>query len=147
MQLAVLNEVEKGLKNTDNSTSITTSTLGLKDPQLSDLLTKLTEKELNYERLKKTTGEANPIMTSLRGEINKLKPGILDNIGRQRSNLEASKLNLHSTNNTLSSMLQTIPKKEQELIEIRREHEIKSKIYDFLLQKKEATELVLQSTY
>ena len=144
VQLAVLNEVEKYLKNTDNSASMTTSTLGLKDPVLTELLNKLTEKELNYERLKKTTGELNPIMTSLRGEINKLEPAILDNIRSQRSSLEASKLNLHSSNNTLSSLLQTIPQKEQELIEIRREHDIKSKIYDFLLQKKEATELVLQ---
>ena len=144
VQLAVLGEVEKHLKSAENSTNMTTSTLGLKDPILTDLLNKLTEKELNYERLKKTTGELNPIMTSLRGEINKLKPAILDNIRSQRTSLEASKLNLHSSNNTLSSMLQTIPQKEQELIEIRREHEIKSKIYDFLLQKKEATELVLQ---
>jgi capsular exopolysaccharide synthesis family protein len=147
MQLAVLDEVEKHLKSTDNSTSITTSTLGLKDPVLTDLLTKLTDKELNYERLKKTTGEANPIMTALKSEINKLKPNVLENIRSQRSSLEASKLNLHSSNNTLSSMLQTIPKKEQELIEINREHDIKSKIHDFLLQKQEATELVLQSTY
>jgi capsular exopolysaccharide synthesis family protein len=33
------------------------------------------------------------------------------------------------------------------LIEIRREHDIKGKIYEFLLQKQNATELVLQSTY
>ncbi len=144
VQLAVLNEVEKHLKSAENTTSMTTSTLGLKDPTLTDLLNKLTEKELNYERLKKTTGELNPIMTSLKSEINKLKPAVLDNIMSQRSSLEASKLNLHSSNNTLSSMLQTIPQKEQELIEIRREHDMKSKIYDFLLQKKEATELVLQ---
>jgi len=147
MQLAVLAEVEKHLKNADNSTSITTSTLGLNDPILTDLLNKLSEKELNYERLKKTTGEANPIMTSIKSEINKLKPSILENIRSQRSSLEASKLNLHSTNNTLSTMLLSIPQKEKELIEIRREQDIKGKIYEFLLQKQNATELVLQSTY
>ena len=144
VQLAVLGEVEKHLKSAENTTNMTTSTLGLKDPTLTELLNKLTEKELEYERKKKTTGESHPIMTSIKSEINKLKPAVLDNIRSQRTSLEASKLNMHSSNNTLSSMLQTIPQKEQELIEIRREHDIKSKIYDFLLQKKEATELVLQ---
>jgi capsular exopolysaccharide synthesis family protein len=147
MQLAVLTEVEKHLSSADDFTSITTSTLGLKDARLTELLNKLTEKELTYERLKKTTGEANPIMTSLKGEINQLKPDILENIKSQRSSLEASKLNLHSSNNQLSSMLQTIPQKEQELLEITREHDIKNKIYEYLLQKQNATELVLQQTY
>jgi capsular exopolysaccharide synthesis family protein len=146
MQLSVLNEVEKHLLSKDNNASISTSTLGLKDPVLTELLNKLTEKELAYEKLKKTTGEANPIMTALDGEIKKLKPSVFENIRTQRSSLEASKLNLHSNNNTLSTMLQTIPQKERELIEINREQTIKNGIYSFLLQKKEATELSVKST-
>ena len=147
MQIAVLNEVEKHLRSSDNTSSITTSTLGLKDSRLNELLNKLTEKELSYERLKKTTGEANPIMTSIKSEINQLKPDILANIQSQRASLDASKLNLHSSNNTLSSMLQTIPQKEKELLEITREHDVKNKIYEYLLTKQNATELVLQQTY
>ena len=48
MQLAVLDEVEKHLKNSSSGTSssITTSTLGLKDQRLTDLLNQLTEKVL-----------------------------------------------------------------------------------------------------
>lgn len=146
-QLAVLSEVEKQLQSKNgNTASITASTLGLKDPGLTDLLNKLTEKELSYERLLKTTGENNPVLTSVKSEINRLKPSVLENIKSQRQSLEASKLNLHSTNNTLSSMLQTIPQKEKELIEITREHSIKNGIYSFLLQKKEETELSYRST-
>jgi tyrosine-protein kinase Etk/Wzc len=145
-QLAVLNELEKHLKNSDNNVSITASTLGLKDPILTDLLNKLSNKELDYERLKKTTGEANPIMTALKSEINKLKPSILENIRGQRSSLEASKLNLHASNNSISGMIRNIPQKERDLLGITREHEIKNKIYDFLIQQQNATEIVLQST-
>ncbi len=145
MQLSVLDEVEKHLKSDGNAT-VNISTLGLKDPTLTDLLSKLTEKELSYERLKKTTGENNPLLTSLKSEINKLIPSILENIKGQRSSLEASKLNLHSTNNTLASMLQAIPQKEKDIIEINREHAIKSNIYSFLLNKKEATELAFKAS-
>jgi capsular exopolysaccharide synthesis family protein len=141
MQLSILNQVEKYVQSKDNGASITPSTLGLKDPVLSDLVNKLNEKELFYEKQKKTTGENNPVLTSIKSEINKLRPSILDNIQSQRSSLQASKLNLNSTSNTFASMLQTIPQKERELIEISREQTIKNGIFSFLLQRKEATEL------
>jgi capsular exopolysaccharide synthesis family protein len=146
MQLSVLDQVEKYINSNDNNTSISASTLGLKDPALTDILNKITEKELNYERLKKTTGENNPMLLSLKGEINKLKPSVLENIRNQRSSLQASKLNLASATNTYSSMLQTIPQKEKDLIEISREQNIKSSIYSFLLQQKEATALSIINT-
>lgn len=141
MQMAVLNEVENYVQSKGNGANLSPSTLGIKDPTLSALLNSINEKELLYEKLRKTTGEANPLLTSLRGEIDKMKPGILENIGNQRRSLNASKLNLHANNNQLASMLQTIPQKEKELIEISREQAIKNNIYAFLLQKKEAIEL------
>ena len=144
-QLAVLDDVEKSLQSKESGASIAPSTLGLKDPLLTDLLNKLTEKELSYEKLKKTTGENNPVLTSIKSEINKLKPSVLENLRNQRSNLAASKLNLHSANNTYSSMLQSIPKKEKDLIEIKRQQTIKSNIYAFLLERREASALAMMS--
>lgn len=144
MQMAVLDEVDRYIQTKDKNAQLNPSTLGLKDPVLTDYLNKLTEKELSYEKLKKTTGENNPILTSIKGEIEKLKPAIVENIKNQRSTLEASKLNLHATNNTFSTMLQTIPQKERELIEINRDQTIKSGIYQYLLQKRDAVELAIQ---
>jgi capsular exopolysaccharide synthesis family protein len=139
IQLAVLNQVEKYITSKENSSSISASTLGLKDPVLTEILNKISAKELDYEKLKKTTGENNPMLLSLKGEINKLKPTVLENIQNQRQSLNASKLNLNVSNNTYSTMLQKIPEKERDLIEISREQNIKSNIYSFLLQKKEAS--------
>ncbi|MBL7738951.1 MAG: polysaccharide biosynthesis tyrosine autokinase [Chitinophagaceae bacterium] len=146
IQLSVLDEVEKSILSKDTHTPISPTTLGLKDPVLTDLIYKLNEKELAHEKLTKTTGENNPIVTSLKGEISKLKPGVLENIRNQRSSLNASKLNLAASNNTYATMLQKIPKKERDLIDINRQQVIKSGIYSFLLQKREEGELSVQST-
>src|SRR5690606_38427400 len=100
MQLTALNEVEKYVKNKEGEGGIVPSTLGLKDQILPDLLNKLQTKELEYEKLKKTTAENNPILVSIKNQIEKLKPGLLENIQNQRASLEASKLNLHSTTNS-----------------------------------------------
>jgi tyrosine-protein kinase Etk/Wzc len=143
IQLSILDEVDKYLRSADNAGNV--SLAGLSDPVLSDLLTKLTDKKLNYERLKKTTGENNPMITSAKGEVDKLMLSISENVKNQRASLDASKLNLHAATNTYSSMLSTIPKKEQDLIQINRDQISKTSIYSFLLQKKAAIELSIQS--
>jgi len=145
MQLSVLDQVEKYVKSKDNAGGISPSTLGLKDPQLPVLLNKLYETELSYEKLKKTTAENNPILISIRDQINKIKPSLLENIQSQRASLQASKLNLNSTNNMYSSVLQSIPQKERELIDISRQQHIKSNLYSFLEEKLAESELAQAS--
>ena len=145
LQLSALNEVEKYVKSKESTGGIVPSTIGLKDQMLPELLNKLYNHELDYERLRKTTAENNPILTSIKDQINKIKPGLLENIQNQRASLEASKLNLHSTNNGFSTVLQSIPQKERELIDISRQQEIKSNLYGFLLQKMEESDLSLRS--
>jgi tyrosine-protein kinase Etk/Wzc len=141
MKLAVLDQVENYVKQKDNGAGIVPSTLGVTDPVLSNLLSKLSELELEYEKKKGTTAENNPLISSVGDQINKIKPGILENIQSQRRGLQASKTNLASTNTSYTSVLQTIPKKERDLIEISRQQSTMQSIYGYLLQKKEETAL------
>lgn len=141
MQLAVLNQVERYVNSKELTGSIVPSTLGVDNPVLTQLLERLYTAELEHERLKKTTAENNPMMLSLEDQIEKIKPNILENIRNQRSSLAASKNNIQSTNNAYASMLQSIPTKEKELLEISRDQSIKSAIYSFLLQKREEAAL------
>ncbi|MGH2645921.1 MAG: GumC family protein, partial [Ginsengibacter sp.] len=146
MQLSVLNQVQKFVTNKDNSSAIVPSTLGVSDPLLSSLLDKLYNSELEYERLKKTVGENNPTLVAVTDQINKIKPNILQNIQSQQQSLNAAKQNLYSTNGSYNSILQSVPQKERQLLDISREQETKRGIYAFLLQKKEESELSYAST-
>lgn len=142
LQLSVLDQIEGFVKTKDNSGNVP-STIGISDPMLPQLLGKLYDDQLQYEKLKRTNGENNPAVLSIKDEIEKIKPSIMENIHSQQENLKASKDNLSSTNNKYSSMLETIPEKERDLVEISREHNIKSNSYNFLLQKQEETSLSL----
>ncbi|HZF63663.1 MAG TPA: polysaccharide biosynthesis tyrosine autokinase, partial [Chitinophagaceae bacterium] len=137
MKIAVLDKVEKFIETGDKSGSIIPSTLGISDPVLSQLLEKLYNYELEYEKLKNTVAENNPILLTVKDQIKKIRPNIVQNIQSQRASLMAGKGNLSSTNGGYNSMLQAIPRKERELLEISREQSIKSNIYAFLLQKRE----------
>jgi tyrosine-protein kinase Etk/Wzc len=145
-QLAVLKEIEKYVSSKDNKVGIVPSTLGVNDAGLSQLLQKLYDSEINYERLKKTIGENNPMVTSLSNEIERVRPAILENIHIQQVGLQASLDNLNATNSTYSTQLQGVPEKERGLLEITRQEAILNNVYSFLLQKREETALSYAST-
>jgi tyrosine-protein kinase Etk/Wzc len=146
MQLAVLNQVQKFVNSGKSIGGIVPSTLGLSDPVLEQLLSKLSTSELEYEKLKNTTGENNPVLISLSNELKQLRPNILESIRIQKINLIASNHQLNETNKKYSEILQTIPEKERKLLEISRQRTIINNVYDFLLQKKEETALSYAST-
>ncbi|HWK03596.1 MAG TPA: polysaccharide biosynthesis tyrosine autokinase [Puia sp.] len=145
VQLAVMEQVEKYLRSKNNQPGIVPATFGINDPVLAELLDKLSNLEIKYDGLRKTTAENNPLVISLRNQIEALKPNILENVRNQRANLEAGKQNLVSTSNQYASALKGLPLKERKLISISRQQTVKNGIYSFLLQKKEETALSYNS--
>ncbi|HCY90621.1 MAG TPA: capsular biosynthesis protein [Chitinophagaceae bacterium] len=145
MQLAAINQAERTLTMGGGTASLP-STLGSSDPSLASMMNNLNTAEIEYEKLRKTVAENNPMLVSLRDQINKLRPTILENIQNQKQSLEASKTTIANTNSKYNSMLSRIPVKERELVDMSRDLNIKNGIYQFLLQKKEESELSYAST-
>jgi tyrosine-protein kinase Etk/Wzc len=147
MQLAILDQVDQAVSNGNGgSLGINPTSIGITDPGLTQLISDLNSKELEYERLKKTVAENNPMLISIRDQINKIRPDIKNNLVTQRKNLEISQNNFMRTNSAYNSMLSTIPQKERDILEISRDQNVKNSIYSFLLQKKEESELSYAST-
>ncbi|MFD2245097.1 GumC family protein [Pontibacter ruber] len=141
LQLAVLDKVEKYVISKNKTSGIVPSTLGINDPVLSQLLQKLYNSEIEYQKLKLTTAANNPLLITLTEEIENIRPSILENIRNQRATLQASRSNLISTNNQYRAVLNSIPQQERDLMEISRQQTIKNNAYSFLLQKREETVL------
>ncbi len=146
MQLAVLNEVEKYADSKHHNAGIIPSTLGIDNPVLSNLLQRLYDLEINYQRLKMTATENNPTLVSLSNDIEKTRGDILENARVQRISLSAGSSNLNSRINAYSSQLKNIPDKERELVAISRQLSVLTNTYNFLLQKKEEATLSYEST-
>jgi Mrp family chromosome partitioning ATPase len=145
LQLSVLGDVESYVGGKGNNPGTVPSLLGINDPTLVQLLTKLYEAEMQYAKLKRISGEKSDILEQTRYEISSLKPALLENIRNIRSNLITSRNNLQADLGKLDKMLQQVPAKEKALLQISREQAIKNSIYSFLLQKREETALSYSS--
>src|ERR1022692_20941 len=145
VQLSVLDQIEKYVLSKNEKPGLVPTTFGITDPLLSQLLEKLYDAEIQYEKLRKTTAEDNPILLSVKNEITKINPSILENINNQRNSIEAARNKLAGTSSRYNALLNRLPEKEKELVEISRQQNTKNKIYSFLLQKKEEANLTFNS--
>jgi len=83
-QLSILDQVEQYVAAKGGTGNLVPATLGISDPILSQSLEKLYTAELQYDKLKKSTGENNPLTASAANEIEKIRPNILETIKSQR---------------------------------------------------------------
>ncbi len=144
-QLSVLNQVENSISSSGSAGAIVPSTLGVNDPMLSQMLDRLYQTELEYEKLKKTNGEGSPKMIALRDQIAKIRPDIMANVKNQKKGLLATRSNISTTTGRYNSMLRSMPQKEKQLLELTRDESTLNGIYQFLLQKKEESILSFSS--
>ena len=145
MQLAALDEMERYAKSNENKGDVVPATLGISDPVLTDLMQKMYNAKVEYEKMMKTTAENNPFATEVAKEIEQIRPLVLEKLKAYRINLEAGKKDLTAISGSYNSMLRTIPKKERQLMNISREQGIKNSIYNYLLEKREQTALASSS--
>lgn len=145
MQVAVMDQLEKSASSPGNIGMIP-STLGVNDPALTQQMNNLSALQMQYDKLKTTVAENNPLLLSLTEQISQIKPTILSNIQSQRQSLEKNRNSLYASGGIYNNVLSSIPQKERQLVEISRDQNIKNSIYTFLLQKREESELSYAST-
>jgi len=144
IQLDVLYQIEQYVLS--NTSSAAPATLGLSDPTLVSLIASLTEVEAERIKSLSTAQPASLKIKALDDQITTLKGKLIDNIHVLRRSLETTQRNLYAESRRMESIINSIPQKERELIDITRQQEVINQLYIFLLSKREETAISYAAT-
>jgi len=135
IQLEVLDGIEK-YANTPGSTNVP-STLGIQDNTLGSLIQKLSDLQIERDRMLAVMPETNPKLEPINGQIVATRASILQNVRSIKSSLLAQRRNYQSVNDKYASSIRNVPEAQRDVMDVKRDQTIKDNLYTYLLQKRE----------
>ncbi|QJD94413.1 polysaccharide biosynthesis tyrosine autokinase [Mucilaginibacter robiniae] len=136
IQLNVLENIERKI-NSPQGLDKTTAVLGVTDPTLTNLIGRLSDLQLQRERLLATTPETNPDFEPINRQITITKSAIKENVKTLKQSLVSTQENLKSYNSGFESSIKDIPTAERQYGSKTRQKSIIENLYTYLLQKRE----------
>ncbi|WP_228098988.1 polysaccharide biosynthesis tyrosine autokinase [Pedobacter sp. MC2016-24] len=146
VQLSLVESITGYLNGSGSTFDMVPTTLGLKDPTLQGLTERYNSLQLERERLLRTTNVNNPLVQNITAQLQSLKSNLLENLSMIKKGLVVEKNSLNNKSQLYESKLRNVPVIERGLIERGREQGVRTTLYQYLLQKREETELSLSAT-
>ncbi len=137
IKLDYYNSLKTYLKNPNQIKNLVApSIVGVTDPTLNNLVQKLSDLSSQREVNSYTLQEKNPKLIALDKEIAYTQNELAENINNLTSNTQMELNNLTNQKNIIYQQQSTLPKKEQNFINIKRSVDLNSDLYNFLLQRR-----------
>jgi capsular exopolysaccharide synthesis family protein len=146
MQLDYFQNLQKYLNNSDFKQVISPSVVGIQDAALNSLVLKLSELYSRRQILSFSAKENNPTLIMIDKELNQIRSQLNENL---KNLIDNATRNLNSQKDrqaNVSTQLNKLPLKEQQMVNIQRQYNLTNEIYTFLLQKRAETNIALASS-
>jgi capsular exopolysaccharide synthesis family protein len=147
IQLSMMEMIDQYLRDQKNAYNLVPSTLGVEDGTFSVLISAYNVAQMERKLLldAKVPLE-NPRVKQKEDEIERLRQNIFESIRNLQASVDASITHIQQLSNGILRELRAMPVKEQELLEIKTQHETKQAVYTLLLEKREQTAISLAGT-
>ncbi len=140
-QEVVISSIEATIAQADAYTPLPSATM---DTGLNQIIESYNKRVAQLNRLLETSTPDNPLVRTLKEELQRDKTRILQSVASVKQGLQARRSNITALENRSESQLSALPPIDKGLQEIFREQQVKVNIYTFLLEKRE--EIALQKT-
>ncbi len=135
------------VQNNDNLDAISPSVARLNDDNTLGLIKKLQEHRVTEEELTLEYTDEFPKLQTLRRQIATIRNQIEFNLKSLRKNIDYENENLLKQKRTYENEMKELPSKERELVNIKRNYEVKSKMYEYLLKKQAENKIIQLATF
>ncbi|RPD43529.1 GumC family protein [Paracnuella aquatica] len=147
VQVNVANMIEAYLRDSKNDFNVVPSSLGLSDPTLNTMIAAYNVAQLERKGLlDANVPAANARVQQKTGQIEQLRLNILESITNVKAAYGAAISRLQQNRGTVRAEIQQLPLKEQNLLEIKKQQEMKQSVFNFLMEKREETAISLAAT-
>jgi tyrosine-protein kinase Etk/Wzc len=146
IQIKVLNGVEQYLNSSQVGIVAPATLMGVNDPVLTSYIEQLSQLEIERSKLAQSVQPGNPYLETINSQMRNVKQAIRENLSNQKGSLSVTKRSLLDLNNRLKGTISTIPRKEREFVDIKRQANIKEDLYLLLLKTREQTAISYAST-
>ncbi len=136
----------KFIKGNYNLDSIAPSLMELNDKPTLDLIAILQSSQLIKGELLSDFTRKHPKVIAIEEKINTVRKKIISNIKNLQKHISDKNRNLKSLKASYEARIKKLPTKDRELINIKRDYKVSSKMYDFLLEKQAENEIAKVAT-
>ncbi len=129
-------------KSNSNLNAISPLLKALDDKPTLQLINMLQDNEIKAQELSNEYTIKHPKMIEIMSKIRDIKRKIISNIKNIEIAINQENRNIYSYKLKYEQELKSLPKKEKHLVNMKRDYEVNSKIYNYLLEKKSENEII-----
>jgi capsular exopolysaccharide synthesis family protein len=133
-------------KNNNNLDSIAPALMELKDQPTLQLINTLQSLQLQKEELQIHFTNQHPEVISIQKQIHSTRRKILLNIQNLYQNFKQQNSSLLNEKEIYERNIKDLPTNEKRLVNIKRDYEVSSTMYNYLLQKRTENEILMVAT-
>ena len=137
MQIQLIDFMSQHIERDGAESELLPINIGIADNSIEQLTQQYNNLVLEKKRLLKNSSSKNPTIVNLSSQIKELKSNLKQNLTNMKLTNEMSYQSLAEENERIGSKIYSAPKKQRQFRDIKRQQDIKERLYLYLLEKRE----------